>query len=154
MKNLILSADKHDTIYKRCIGPHLAKSFEFQTVGMGTLLLNPYKNHHKQIKQQTHQLLSSCNCCHHWVPASRSYKESHLICWHAWPHLQKMWWSHLANSLDLQVVGFGTSSLNSQTIHTWNHHKQIQEQTAHVASHCYEEYPLICSSHAWHHLQE
>ena len=58
----------------------------------------------------------------------RSYEESHIICWHAWYHLQKMYWSHLANSFGLQVVRFGTSSLNSQTIHTWNHHKQIQER--------------------------
>lgn len=62
MKNLILSADTYDTIYRRCIGPDLANSLDFQMVWIGNLLLN---TKHLQMKspqanqQQSHIALAA-----------------------------------------------------------------------------------------------
>jgi hypothetical protein len=62
MKNLILSADTYDTIYRRCIGPHLANSFDFQRVWIGILLLNTKHLQMKSpqaIQQQSHIVLAA-----------------------------------------------------------------------------------------------
>lgn len=128
MKNLIVPADKHDTIYKRCMGPHLTNSFKFQTVGIGTLLLNP-----KQPIQNPPQANPTAN-----PPATEFLQlqaeaiknlilsaDTHDIIY------RRRIGPHLANSFDFQMVRIGIILLNPK--HLQMKSPQANQQQSHIA---------------------